>query len=99
MSQSESQPVNVGLIGCGAISSNYLKNARNLPILNIAACADLDLERARARAEEFGIPRACTVEELLADDSLEIILNLTIPAAHGPLALQALENGMHIYNE
>jgi len=91
--------VRVGVIGCGAISANYLKNARNLPILEIAACADLDMDRARSRAQEFEVPKACTPEELLRDDSIELVLNLTVPKAHAPLALQAIESGKHVYNE
>jgi predicted dehydrogenase len=94
-----SEKVTVGIIGCGAISSNYLKNAANLPILEVVACADLDLDRAKARAAEFGVPKALTVDQLLADDSVEMILNLTIPKAHGPLAIQALEAGKHTYGE
>jgi len=89
----------VGIIGCGAISSNYLKNARSLPILEIAACADLDPARAQAKAEEFDVPRSCTVDELLADPEIELALNLTIPAAHAAVALAALEHGKHVYNE
>jgi len=86
-------------VGCGAISANYFKNAQNLPILEMAAVADLDMERARERAAEFGVPKVYTVEELLRDPEVEIVLNLTIPAAHGPLALQALAHGKHVYGE
>jgi len=89
----------VGIIGCGAISSNYLTNARNLPILEVVACADLDLERAQAKAAEFGVPKACTPEELIADSSVELILNLTIPAAHAAVALAAIDAGKHVHNE
>lgn len=91
--------VRVGVIGCGAISSNYLRNAQNLPILEIVACADLDLERARAKAAEFNITKACSVDELLADPDVEVALNLTVPAAHGAVALAALQQGKHVYNE
>jgi predicted dehydrogenase len=94
-----SDPVRVGVVGCGAISSAYFKMARQLPILTMAACADLDAGRARARAEEFQIPRACPVEELLADPSIEIVLNLTVPKAHAPVALQAIAAGKHTYAE
>ena len=52
-----------------------------------------------ASAEEFGIPRACGVDELLADDSIEIVLNLTIPKAHGPVGLRTIEAGKHTYLE
>ncbi|HTE18421.1 MAG TPA: Gfo/Idh/MocA family oxidoreductase [Armatimonadota bacterium] len=91
--------VRVGVVGCGAISAAYLKMAPQLPILEMAACADLDMEKARARAAEFGIPKACTVDELIADESIEIILNLTVPKAHAPVALQALAAGKHTYAE
>jgi len=94
-----SERVRVGLVGCGAISANYLKNAANLPILEVVACADLDLGRARARAEEFGVPRAVSVDELMTDPEVDLVLNLTIPAAHAPLGLQALQNGKHTYTE
>lgn len=94
-----SEKVRIGVVGCGAISANYLRNARNLPILEVAACADLDLDRARSVAAEFEVPKACTVDELLADPDLQVVVNLTVPAAHAPVALQALENGKHVYNE
>jgi predicted dehydrogenase len=68
-------------------------------ILDVVACADLDLARARARAAEFGVPRACRVEELLAEPEIEIVVNLTIPRAHGEVALAALEAGKCVYNE
>ncbi len=93
------EPVNVGVIGCGALSAAYFKMAPRLPILRMAACADLDLQRARARAEEFGVPRACSVEELLADPAIELVLNLTVPKAHVPIALRALAAGKHTYAE
>lgn len=91
--------IKVGIIGCGAISSNYLTNARNLPILDVVACADLDLERAQAKAAEFEIPNACTPEELIAAPEVELVLNLTVPAAHLPVALAAIAAGKHVYNE
>jgi predicted dehydrogenase len=93
------QPAGIGVVGCGAISAAYLRMAPKLPILRMAACADLDVERARARAEEFGIPRVLSVEELVRDPEVEIVLNLTVPKAHVPVALQALEHGKHTYAE
>jgi predicted dehydrogenase len=91
--------VKVGIVGCGAICANYVKNARNLPILEIAACADLDPERAKAKAEELEIPRSCSSDELLANPEIDLILNLTIPAAHADVALAAVQQGKHVYNE
>lgn len=92
-------PVKVGLIGCGTISRIYCQNAQNLKILDIVACADLVPERAQARAREFAIPRAGTVDEVLRDPEIELILNLTIPRAHAEIALAAIEAGKSVYNE
>ncbi len=99
MRQQAATPVGVGVIGCGNISGIYLQTARRLEILDVVACADLDLERARARAAEYDVPRACTVEELLADPAVDLVINLTVPAAHGEVGLMALEAGKSLYNE
>ena len=57
------------------------------------------MERAEASAAEFGIPKACTVDELLSDPEIGIVLNITIPNAHAEVAFQALEAGKSVYNE
>ena len=93
------KPVKVGVIGCGAISGNYLHFSRQLKNIEVTACADLDMERAKAKAKEFAVPRACSVKELLADDEIEIVVNLTIPAAHYSVAMAALKAGKSVYNE
>ena len=93
------KPVNVGVVGCGAISAAYLTHAAKLPILNIAAVADLNLDAARAKASEFGVKRVLTVDELLADKDIELVLNLTVPKAHAPIALRALAAGKHTFCE
>jgi predicted dehydrogenase len=93
------QPVNVGIVGCGNISGIYLKNGAVFEDIAIAAVADIDMDRARARAAEYGVPRACSVDELLADPQIDIVINLTIPAAHAEVALAALEAGKSVYNE
>ncbi|GGF97581.1 Gfo/Idh/MocA family protein [Paenibacillus abyssi] len=93
--------VKVGVIGCGMISGIYLKNCTQVfnHILEVAAVADLVPELASKRAEEFNIPAACTVEELLANPEIEIVLNLTAPIAHAPINLKALQAGKHVYTE
>jgi predicted dehydrogenase len=94
-----SKPLGVGLIGCGAISGEYLKRARQFPILRVVAAADIKPDVAKAKAAEWGIPKSCSVEELLADPQVEVVLNLTVPKAHGPVALASLDAGKHIYME
>lgn len=89
----------IGIVGCGTISGAYLKIAKDWDVLEVAACADIDRARAQARAAEFGVPKVCTVQELLADPEIEIVLNLTIPAAHYEVAHAALEAGKSAYNE
>jgi len=91
--------VNIGVIGTGNISSIYLEVGQTFDILNIRAVADLIPERAEAQAELFGIPQVVTVEQMLADPSIEVILNLTTPDAHAEIALRAVEAGKSIYNE
>ncbi|WP_152046325.1 Gfo/Idh/MocA family protein [Aureimonas psammosilenae] len=92
------KPVGIGIIGCGNISAAYLKAAQGFPVLDIRALADQRLDAAKTRGAEFGIP-AVTVDELLADPSIEIVLNLTIPAAHVEVGLQILAAGKHAYGE
>ncbi|MDF2713238.1 MAG: oxidoreductase [Paenibacillus sp.] len=89
----------IGIIGCGNISGVYLKNLPAFPNLKVAACADLDLERAVKKADQFGVPKACSVQELLADPEVGIVLNLTIPKAHAEVSLAALGAGKHVYAE
>ncbi len=88
----------VGVVGCGNISGAYLGKSKDYPAFEIAACADLDMGRAKSKADEHGA-RACTVEELLADGEIGTVLNLTIPNAHAGVARAALEAGKHAYNE
>jgi predicted dehydrogenase len=91
----------IGVIGCGVISGIYLKNCTQMfdNLVEVAAVADLVPELAQKRAEECNISTVYTVEQLLADPSIEIVLNLTAPAAHATINLQALEAGKHVYTE
>lgn len=93
------QPTKIGIIGCGNISNAYFGTNAKFNFFDITACADLNVEAARAKAEQWDIPKACSVEELLQDDEIEFIINLTIPAAHGPVMLRCLEAGKSVYTE
>lgn len=91
--------VNVGVIGCGKISDAYFQGCRTFPILNVLACADIDLSRAREKAAQHGIPRALSVEDLLADPQIELVINLTVPQAHAQVNQLAIAAGKHVYCE
>ena len=88
----------VGLIGCGNISGAYLNNNAVFPHMRIVKCADIRPEAAKATAEKNGL-EAVSVEALLRDPEIDIILNLTTPESHTLIDLQALENGKHVYSE
>lgn len=94
-----SEKIRVGMVGCGCISGAYIKGAGMFDVLDLVACADLDMDLARKTAEENGIPKACTYEEMLADDSVDMVLNLTTPQAHASLNKMALDAGKHVYVE
>ena len=88
----------VGVIGVGNISQQYFAEFPTLPNLTLVAVADLDVERAAAVAREQGV-EPLTVDALLADPDIDVVLNLTIPAAHSEVALRALDAGKHVYGE
>lgn len=90
----------VGVVGCGNVSGIYLANlARMFDTVEVTAVADPLPERAQAAAAEHGMARACSVEELLADPGIEIVLNLTVPLAHAEITLEAIAAGKHVYTE
>lgn len=91
-------PTRIGIIGCGNISSIYFKSGQTFRNIEITACADMLPDRAQAKAAEFAV-RALSVDQLLADPEVDIVLNLTIPKAHADVAIQALEAGKHVYSE
>ena len=92
-------PVGVGIIGAGMISEFYLENLTRFPDTNVLGIADIDLDRARASAEKWKLPYAGTTEDLLANPDIEIVLNLTIPAAHASVSTATLEAGKHVWSE
>jgi predicted dehydrogenase len=91
--------VKVGIIGCGNISNAYFATNAKFSFFEIVACADLNIEAAKAKAEQWNIAKACSVEELLADPEIGFVINLTIPQAHGPVMLKCIENNKSVYTE
>ena len=92
--------VKIGLIGCGTIAEVYMTNIRDhYHNLELVAVADMFVEKAKSAAERYGVPVGCSVDELLAMDEIQLVVNLTIPAAHYSINKQVLEAGKHSYCE
>ena len=92
-------PVGIGIIGAGVISKQYLDNLTSFPDINVAAVGDLFEDAAAARAAEYGVPVHGGVDAVLGNPDVEIVINLTIPAAHVEVATQALNAGKHVWSE
>ena len=90
--------VKVGIIGCGNISKQYIQNMQGYDILEVTSCTDIDRTRAAVTAAEHNL-NAVTADELFSDPEIQIIVNLTVPAAHTELSLRAIAVGKSIYNE
>ena len=88
----------IGIIGCGNISTSYLRLAPLFKGLEVRAVADLNMEAAKARATEYNT-KAQSVDDLLANPDLDIVINLTIPEAHYPITKRILEAGKSAYSE
>ncbi|PZM14494.1 Gfo/Idh/MocA family protein [Rhizobium tubonense] len=90
--------IGLGVIGCGNISMTYLRNAAMFAGIELRACADISADMAAHRAREYNI-RAKSVDQLLADPEIDLILNLTIPAVHFDVTMSALSAGKHVFTE
>ena len=93
------KPVKVGILGCGSTSGAYLSRLKKYPLVELYACADLEIYRAEARAEQYKIPRVYVVDELLEDKKVQLVVNLTPAAIHGRTNLSILLAGKHLYSE
>lgn len=88
----------IGVIGAGNISAAYFRLAPLFRGIEMRACADINMDAAKARAKEFKL-RAETVDELLKADDIDIVVNLTIPAVHYDVSKRVLDAGKHVYSE
>ena len=93
------KPLVVGIIGAGTISGQYLATLSRLPELKLVAIADIDFDRAQAAAAKTAGLMAMTVDEMLETEAIEVVINLTVPAAHAEVSLAALRAGKSVYSE
>jgi predicted dehydrogenase len=91
-------PLRVGLIGCGNISKQYFTGLAKFPVVRTVGAADLVPARAEEKAKEYGV-RPYTIEGLLGDPEIDIVVNLTVPKVHASVNLSILQAGKHAYAE
>ena len=89
----------IGVVGAGQISGAYLDTLRRLSNVEVVAVSDLDEARARTAAASTPGARPLAVAELFTADDVDLVLNLTIPAAHAEVAHAAIAAGKHVYGE
>ncbi|RKL68238.1 oxidoreductase [Salipaludibacillus neizhouensis] len=90
----------IGIIGCGNISGIYLENLGNFAGVEVKGITDLDLSKSKKQADKYDVPHVYqSVEELLGDQEIELVINLTIPKVHANVCRQILESGKHVYVE
>jgi len=94
-----SSKIRAGVIGCGNICGIYFRVGKTWDVLDIVACADMVSEKACAMGTQYGILKIYSVDEMLADPDIDIVINLTVPKAHGAVAIAAVEAGKSVYNE
>ncbi|MDQ1713106.1 MAG: hypothetical protein QOE45_2556 [Frankiaceae bacterium] len=93
------EPVRTAIVGCGFISEVYAATLYASPDVDLVACADLQPERAQARAAQCAGARAAGVDEVLADPGVELVVNLTVPRAHYEVTEAALLAGKSVFSE
>jgi predicted dehydrogenase len=92
-------PLGIGIVGTGNIAGGYARDALTHPEIRLVAATDLDPARATAFAQAFGCRAHPSLEDLLADDEVDIVVNLTVHQAHYEVSKRALDGGRHVYSE
>ena len=88
----------VGIIGCGNISETYFECQNLFNNFSVVACADINIEAAKKSAEKYNV-NAFSVDDILANEDVDLIINLTIPAAHKEIIMKSLNAGKHCFSE
>lgn len=89
----------VGIIGAGNISTQYLTNLATYPDVHVVAIGDLDEPRAAAQAAKHAVPSSGSADSIIANGDVDLVVNLTIPAAHVEVSRRALAAGKHVWTE
>ena len=88
----------LGIIGCGNISETYFESQNLFNNFNVVACADINMEAAKKYAEKYNV-KALSVDDILSNEEVDLIINLTIPSAHKEIIIKSLNAGKHCFSE
>ena len=91
--------VGIGIVGSGVISDTYLENLGAFPDVEVVMIGDLNVDRAKAQAQKHGVPRWGTAADVMSDAGVQVVINLTIPAAHVEVSMAAIAAGKHVWTE
>ena len=96
------KPLSAVLVGCGGISDEWLKAIADMDDLDLVGLVDLREEAAAQKAKTFGLDDALVATDLadaLKQTSPDVVFNCTVPSAHTPVAVAALQHGCHVLGE
>lgn len=99
MSKNAFKPMRTAVVGCGNVSSFYCGSISRHSILEFAGVTDQDSARADAFSKYYSIPKYESLDALLNDDTVELVINLTNPRSHFPVSYACLQAGKHVYSE
>jgi predicted dehydrogenase len=92
--------VRVGVIGCGSVSNMYLPHLTKSPYVEVVSTCDIIPERAEKQADRFKVAhRYPHIDQMLAGEPFDLMVNLTDMQEHGHLNRSALEAGRHVWSE
>lgn len=91
----------IGIIGCGNVSDRYIQHIQQFysDLLQIEFVADTAADVAEKKAKAYGVPRSGSVQELLENEEVKLVVNLTPPQFHLQVNRQCIDAGKHVYTE
>ncbi|HEY4384151.1 MAG TPA: Gfo/Idh/MocA family oxidoreductase, partial [Ktedonobacteraceae bacterium] len=95
----QQKPLNIAIVGCGNIAGGYAKTLQPYPHIHLLGATDVDLPRAEAYVAQYGGKVYSSLEEILADEAVDLVVNLTIHHAHASVITQCLQAGKDVYSE
>ena len=91
--------VGIAIVGCGNIAPFYLKTLDLYPALDLVGVMDREEERSTKLSAYYSVPKYSSLDELLEDRRVELVINLTNPRSHFSVSRACLEAGKHVYSE